>query len=118
MRHITVRTAQWLMCLSVLGISLAWGTAASQEETGDKTRVIRARVQPRPGAEIEEFDMEVHRVPTELTTVEASTAGLADDEIVLGVIVGDQVMAYPIRYLAMYEIVGDRVGTTPIAPSW
>lgn len=83
-----------------------------------EVRIIRALVQPRPGAEVEEVDMKVHPSPTELTSVGAADAPLTDEDLVLGVIVDGRAMAYPVRYLAMYEIVDDRVGETPIAPSW
>lgn len=94
--------------------------AAAPEANPPKpeVRIIRARVQPRPGAEVEEVDMKVHPSPTELTSVGAGDAPLADEDLVLGVIIDGRAMAYPVRYLAMYEIVDDRVGETPVAPSW
>jgi hypothetical protein len=62
--------------------------------------------------------MKVRSVPTELRTVAASIAKLAPEELVLGVVRGGKAIAYPIRYLSMYEIVDHRVGDTPIAPTW
>ncbi len=41
-----------------------------------------------------------------------------NDDLVLGVVVDGKAMAYPIRYLAMSEVLNDRVGDTPLAPSW
>jgi hypothetical protein len=76
------------------------------------------RVQPRPGAEIQEIDMQIQAVPTELQSVGAAAAALDDDELVLGLVLGGEAMAYPIRYLAMYEIVDDRLGGEPVAPTW
>ncbi len=91
-------------------------TLNAKEETAHRT--IRVRVQSHPGGEPETFDMKVHAVPTSIEAVRATEASLDENELVLGVVVDGQAMAYPIRYLAMYEIVNDRIGMTPVAPSW
>lgn len=92
--------------------------AASLVAGDELSRSIQVRVQPRPGAPVEDVDMEVHPSPTELRTVSANEATLGDDELVLGIVTGGRAMAYPIRYLAMYEIVNDRVGEAAVAPTW
>jgi len=51
-------------------------------------------------------------------TVAADAVDLQEDELVVGVVLDGQAIAYPVRYLAMSEVVNDRVGDTPIAPSW
>ncbi len=83
-----------------------------------RQRTVRARVQPRPGAPPEEIDMRVHESPVDPPSVAAADADLADDELVLGLIVDGQPMAYPIRYLAPYEVLNDVVGSTALAPTW
>ncbi len=62
--------------------------------------------------------MTVHPVPTDLPLVGADGVDLEEDDLVLGVEVDGLAVAYPVRYLAMFEIVGDLIGTTPVAPSW
>ena len=51
-------------------------------------------------------------------SVSAEEAGLKATELVLGLVVGGQPMAYPVRYLAIFELVNDRVGQTSLAPTW
>lgn len=79
---------------------------------------VRATVQKAPGARHEEMEMAVHPAPTDLPTRAADQVELDDDEIVLGVVVDGRAVAYPVRYLALSEIANDRIGDTPIAPSW
>ena len=64
------------------------------------------------------MEVGVHEVPVDPPSVSAAEAGLADDELVLGVVIDGRAMAYPIRYVAMTEVVDDRVGDTPLAPTW
>lgn len=81
-------------------------------------RTVRGVMQPRPGAPEEDVEVEVHPVPVDPPSVAAAEATLPDDDLVLGVVIDGQPMAYPIRYLALSEIVDDRVADTPLAPSW
>lgn len=75
-------------------------------------------MQAHPGGPLEEVEVAVHQVPVDIPSVEANQASLSADDLILGVEINGQAMAYPIRYLAMYEIVDDRVGETPLAPTW
>ena len=84
----------------------------------DASRSVRVRVQPRPGAPLEEVDMGIYTSPTDLRTVSVDEATLDGNELVLGIVTDGRAMAYPIRYLAMYEIVNDRVGAADVAPTW
>lgn len=54
------------------------------------------------------------------TAVPADAAdGIADDELVLGVVIDDEARAWPIRYLQMSsEHVNDTVGETPLVATW
>lgn len=92
--------------------------AQEQEQDQEQERKVRARVQARPGGPIEDVEMSVHKVPVDPKTVSAAEAQLEDDELVLGLVIEDQPIAYPIRYLAMFEVINDRVGDTPLAPTW
>lgn len=96
---------------TALAVSAAQGVAQERE-------TVRAEVQLRPGGPVEEVEMRVQPVPVDPPTVAAEQADLNPDELVLGVIVDGQPVAYPIRYLALSEVVNDRVGETAIAPSW
>lgn len=81
-------------------------------------KTVKGKMQVRPGGPMEEVEVPVHPVPVDPPSVLASEAALGDDELVLGVALGSQAVAYPIRYLALYEVLDDRVGETPIAPTW
>lgn len=48
----------------------------------------------------------------------SETAGLADAEPVIGVVLGAEARAYPLRTLIWHEIVNDLVGDTPIAVTY
>jgi hypothetical protein len=102
----------------------AWSPSnALPPEQSTEPRKIRITAQPRPGAELQDIEMEIHTVPTKLTTVPARAVAdmdlpLMEYDLVLGVLAGGEAMAYPIRYLAIYEIVDDRVGEHALAPTW
>ena len=84
----------------------------------EQERIVRARVQAHPGGPVEDIEMSVHEVPVDPKTVSADEAQLEDGELVLGLVIEGQPIAYPIRYLAMFEVINDRVGDTPLAPTW
>ncbi|MFQ5664768.1 MAG: DUF3179 domain-containing (seleno)protein [Terriglobia bacterium] len=79
---------------------------------------MKGLMQARPGGPLEEVEVGVSEVPVDPPSVPAAKAQLKEDELVLGVVVDGHAMAYPIRYLALYEVVDDRVGGTPLAPTW
>ncbi len=101
-----------------LGVWDAGHGAPTPEKPSADRRTVKARVQLRPGGPLEEVDLHVHPVPTDLPTVPAAEAHLEEQELVLGVVLDGEAMAYPIRFLALYEIVDHRAGKTPVAPSW
>lgn len=92
--------------------------AQSQSQAAQPARSVKGRVQTRPGGPLEETEIPVHQVPVDPPTVAADQAALREDELVLGVVLGDQAVAYPVRYLALYEVVDHRLGDTPLAPTW
>lgn len=48
----------------------------------------------------------------------AQARGLADDEPVLGVVIGGEARAYSLRLLDWHEVVNDRIRGRPIAVTW
>lgn len=97
--------------LAVVAMGMTATPAAAQE-------TVEAEVQLRPGGPEREVRMEVLEVPVDPRSVPASEVDLEGDELVLGVVRDGEAVAYPIRFLAQYEVVNDRVGETAIAPSW
>lgn len=81
-------------------------------------RSVRGFMQARPGGPMAEVEVEVHQAPVDLPVVLADSTSLNDDDLVLGVVSEGLAVAYPIRFLAMYEIVDGQVGKTPVAPTW
>jgi len=107
--------------IAVLGLGfLAAGCRAGDtaDSVDTQNNTVRARVQMRPGGPLEEVEMRVAEAPVDPPTVAADAVDLEDDELVVGVVLDGEAIAYPVRYLAMSEVVNDRVGDTPIAPSW
>lgn len=98
----------------------------AQQEASDTTNVsqaeppktVRGMMQAHPGGPLEEVEVAVHEVPVNLPSVPAKDVSLQDDDLVLGIVVSGMPMAYPIRYIALYEVIDDRVGETPVAPTW
>ena len=121
--------AAWftLACLAVLGpVPPAAAIPAKEraetpreEKTPPSPRkTVRGYMQSRPGGPMWDVEVEVHEVPDDLPSVPAETAPINDGDLVLGIVIDGRPMAYPIRFLAMFEVIDDRVGTTPVAPSW
>lgn len=48
----------------------------------------------------------------------ASAPTLPDDELVIGVELGGEARAYPVRVLSAHEIVNDEIGGQPFAVTW
>jgi hypothetical protein len=98
------------LLLSIPALILIVTSAPQLTAGSESSRSIKVRVQPCPGAPVEDVDMKIHPSPTDLRAVSADEATLGDDELVLGIVADGRAMDYPIRYLAMYEIVNDHVG--------
>jgi hypothetical protein len=45
-------------------------------------------------------------------------ANLSDDELVIGVVIGTSVRAYPVRFVGIAEHVNDRIGDVPVCVTW
>lgn len=93
-------------------------TATTEGRDDGEPRTVPARVQSRPGGPMEEVEMKVHPVPVQPRTVPADEVDLPDDELVLGMVADGRAVAYPVRYLALSEVVNDRVGEAAITPTW
>jgi|GEM_PF-1973331 len=113
----SVRSRAWLI-LAAFASTIVTTTTRAEEKATLKPRKVKARVQAQPGKPPRDVDMTVHPVAVDLPTVSADKAPIQDDELVLGVVVEGQAVAYPIRFLAIYGVINARVGETPIAPSW
>lgn len=107
-----------LLGLVATGLVMSVASAAFAQHDAKKPRTVHATVQMRPGGPVVEADMPVHAVPVDPPIVSASSADLADDELVLGLVLDGEATAFPIRFLAMFEVVNSRVGKTPVAPTW
>ena len=90
----------------------------SAAEVRAQERTVPTEVQSRPGGPIEKFEMPVHEVPVNPPSLPADQVELEDMALVLGVVLDGEAMAYPIRYLALHEVVNDEVGKTPLSPTW
>jgi hypothetical protein len=106
------------LAVAVFAIITLLAAVATPLTAQEQERKVRARVQAHPGGPIEDVEMSVHEVPVDPKTVSTDEANLEDDELVLGLVIEGQPIAYPIRYLAMFEVINDRVGDTPLAPTW
>ena len=98
-------------------------TAQSRHQTettpaGSVPETVKGFMQTRPGGPMEEVEVRVHEVPVDLPLIDADKAPLHDDDLVLGVADNEHQVAYPIRYLAMSEVVDGYVGETPVAATW
>ena len=87
-------------------------------ETSPVLKQVTAKVQTRPGGPIEETSMDVFEVPVDPLWAPADEVRLDDDELVLGVLVDSQAVAYPLRWLSLYEALNDRVGHAHLTPTW
>ena len=113
------RRGSVFVMVAVLGLpALPAQGSDSPADSSREGKKIRARVQVRPGGPTVEAEMAVVPSPTDPASVPAADSRLPDEDLVLGVLLDGKAQAYPIRYLALYEIVNDRVGKTPVAPSW
>lgn len=81
-------------------------------------RTVRGRMQPRPGAPEKDVEVAAHEVATDVPSIPAKQARLADDELVLGVVRDGHAIAYPVRYLAQHEVINSEIDDTPVARTW
>ena len=87
-------------------------------ETSPVLKQVTAKVQTRPGGPIEEAAMDVFEVPVNPLWASADAVQLEDNELVLGVVVDGQAVAYPLRWLSLYEALNDRIGDAHLTPTW
>lgn len=116
-RHATTLLRACTALLATTSLAACSGEEPPSDDP-DGVFYVRATVQRSPGAVHEEMDMKVFPAPVDLPTRAADEVDLDDDELVLGVVIEGEAVAYPIRYLALSEVANDWVGDTPIAPSW
>jgi hypothetical protein len=52
------------------------------------------------------------------TAAIASFHDVRDTDMVIGVVIGDQTRAYPVRYLAYHHMLNDQLGSTALLPTY
>ncbi len=110
--------------LQILMVSLFaffWNVTLAQSQENEKLKppkTVTGVMQARPGGPMEEIEVDVHEVPVDPPLVSVDQAPLEDKDLVLGIVKDGQAVAYPVRFLAMSEIVDSEVGNTPVAPTW
>ncbi len=87
-------------------------------DEGEPVARVMATVQTRPGGPLRETEMAVFEVPVDPPLADPAEVTLADDDLVLGVVAEGQAVAYPLRYLALYEVLNDHIGETHLTPTW
>ena len=100
-----------------VGACLALALVPANIRAAPESRQIKVKI-AGPGNSTQEVSMRVHEVPVDPPSVEANQARLKGKDLVLGVVVDGKAMAYPIRYLAMHEVVDSEVGGSPLALTW
>ncbi len=100
-----------------VGACLALALVPANIRAAPESRQIRVKI-AGPGNSTQEVSMRVHEVPVDPPSVEANQARLKGKDLVLGVVVDGKAMAYPIRYLALHEVVDGQVGGSPLALTW
>lgn len=107
-----------VLTLGALLVAAAVAVPVFADGSTSQERTIKAKVQMRPGGPVDEVEMGVHEAPVDPPIVSASEATLDDTEVVLGLVIDGTPIAYPSRYLAMTEVMNDRVGDTAMSPTW
>ena len=100
-----------------VGACLALALVPANIRAAPESRQIKVKI-AGPGNSTQEVSMRVHEVPVDPPSVEANQARLKGKDLVLGVVVDGKAMAFPIRYLAMHEVVDSEVGGSPLALTW
>ncbi|MCZ6669616.1 MAG: hypothetical protein O6947_01145 [Acidobacteria bacterium] len=94
-------------------IPLLAGTPVRAEEEEKKPlpprKTVKGHMQSRPGGPTWDVEVKVHPAPDDLPSVPAAAAPINDSDLVLGVVLDGQAVAFPIRFLAMYEVIDSRV---------
>lgn len=98
--------------------SCAVSTKLEISQTAEPPKSVTGYMQTRIGGPLEQTEVAVHEVPTDLPIVKAHQANLGDNDLVLGVVKAGRAVAFPVRFLAMYEVVDSKVGKIPVAPTW
>lgn len=89
-----------------------------QQVKHSSSKTVKGLMQTKPGGPIEDVEVGVHEVPVDLPLVAADSAHLSDTDLVLGIVKDGQAVAFPIKILAMHEVVDSQVGSLPVAPTW
>ncbi len=74
--------------------------------------------QERPGGEARRHAMSVAQAPDRPPRGTPAQVPMRPDELVVGVEIGGEVIAYPLRFLNQVEVLNDEAGGTPVAVTW
>ena len=85
---------------------------------GDEVGSVEVFAQRNAGWPPAMISMTVHPAPVSPPSVPSDQVRLNDDELVIGIVIDQKPMAYPIRFMAMVEVVNDVVEGVPIATTW
>ncbi len=110
-----VRQAHLVITLILLPLVIHDGVKQTHAAEVDSVEVF---AQPNPGRPPSMINMTVHPAPVSPPSVSSNQVRLADNELVIGIVIDQKPMAYPIRYMAMVEVVNDVVEGVPIATTW
>ena len=109
------RQANFVAVLVILLSIVSDGFEHARSAEVDSVEVF---AQPNPGQPSTMIDMSVYPAPVSPPSVRSDQVRLTDDELVIGIVIDQKPMAYPVRFMAMVEVVNDVVEGVPIAPTW
>jgi hypothetical protein len=79
---------------------------------------VNTRAQSSPGKDLARHWMPILQAPVAPPRGHGDVVPMADDELVVGLVLDGTAVAYPIRYLTLAEVVNDSVAGTPVVVSW
>ena len=99
-------------------VLLLCGDAGFRYIQAAEVDAVEVFAQPNPGQPPAMINMSVHPAPVSPPSVTSDRVRLTDNELVIGIVIDQKPMAYPVRFMAMVEVVNDVVEGVPIATTW
>ena len=86
----------------------------------DEQAQRKKRLTPRDRSEMMHINERGYPLNVNPEIVSAGDTPMADEDIVMGVVIGGEARAYPVNYMngPRNEVVNDRLGGTAIAATW
>ena len=106
-----MKSRPWLILCLLAALGAATVPAGSEPQQRATNRDRSARTA---------LNEEGYPLNVEPVIVSAADAGIADNDLVMGIVHNGEARAYPVNYMKgpLNEVVNDRLGGTAIAPSW